>query len=62
MITLRFDGEVIKYCEISETELLEDEWVVNYLTDEKVAGRIDNPLTYAFIKELLIKDEEDKDS
>jgi hypothetical protein len=62
MITLRFDGEVIKYCEISKTELLEDEWVVNYLTDEKVAGRIDNPLTYTFIKELLTKDEEDKDS
>jgi hypothetical protein len=62
MITLRFDGEVIKYCEISETEVLEDEWAVNYLTDEKVAGRIDNPLTYAFIKELLTKDEENKDN
>ena len=62
MITLRFDDGVIKYCEVSETEVLEDEWAVNYLTDEKVAGKIDNPLTYAFIKELLTKDEENKDN
>lgn len=62
MITLRFDGEVIKYCEISETEVLEDEWMVNYLTEEKVAGRIDHPLTYAFIKELLSKDEKNKNN
>jgi len=61
MITLRFDGDVIKYCEVKETELIDDKWALNILTEEKVAGRIDHPLTYAFIKELLTKNENKDD-
>jgi len=60
MITLRFDDGVIKYCEVSKEEVIEDEWMAHYLTEEKVAGKIDHPLTYQFIKGLLEKDAKDE--
>lgn len=57
MITLRFEDGLIKYCEVSEQEILEDDWMVHYLSDEKIAGKVDHPLTYEFIKQLLTKED-----
>ena len=56
MITLRFKDGLVYYTEVEHVEDLEKEYQAHFLSDEKVAGKIDHPLTYQFIKGLLEKD------
>ena len=60
MITLRFKDGLIYYTEVDRVENLEENYQAQYLTEEKLAGKIDHPLTYQFIKGLLEKDAEEE--
>lgn len=60
MITLTFKNGLVYYNEIKHVEDIDGNHQAHFLTEEKVAGKINHPLTYKFIKELLEKNE-DKD-
>jgi hypothetical protein len=60
MIVLRLDGDLVKYYKIQKHEKLKNGVAVNFSSKEKIAGKIDHPLTYSFIKELLKNNEKTK--
>jgi hypothetical protein len=60
MITLRFENGLVYYTEIEHVEDIDGNHQAHFLTKEKIAGKINHPLTYKFIRGLLEKNE-DKD-
>jgi len=61
MITLTFKNGLVYYTEVEHVEDIDKDHQAHFLTEEKVAGRIDHPLTYSFIKEILEKNENKDD-